>query len=350
LTELKKDRPWYKNWWIWLIILFLLPFILMISPLFLLLSWRKKNWPKWIKISLSSIAGVWGLFLVITIIGTMAENKKNVQEAQVYFEKANTYVASKDLVQAKVALGESIKLNPSKTTNGSHALLESINTISADSYVKDILMKMSEEDFELLKAGKLETVFNDNEDLNAIIHDNLLESVPMREKHYNDLVQSEEYITTTLMNMSDSDFELLKKKELKTEYFINDELNNLLLQNLHSNLSIREIAKEKERLAQEALAKQEEEKRLAEEEAKRTALIEKQFSAWDGSHRNLTSLIKESMNDPKSYEHVETVYWDMKDHLVVRTTFRGKNAFGGVVKQSVKAKVTLDGEVFEIME
>ena len=77
--------------------------------------------------------------------------------------------------------------------------------------------------------------------------------------------------------------------------------------------------------------------------------IGKHFSAWDGSHRGLTKVIKESMNDPKSYEHVETVYWDKGDHLVVKTTFRGKNAFGGVVKNWVMAKVDLNGNVIEVL-
>lgn len=79
--------------------------------------------------------------------------------------------------------------------------------------------------------------------------------------------------------------------------------------------------------------------------------IESQFSSWDGSHRKLEALIKESMNDPKSYEHVETKYWDMTDHLVVLTTFRGKNAFGGTVTNWVKAKVDLsDGTILEVLE
>ena len=78
--------------------------------------------------------------------------------------------------------------------------------------------------------------------------------------------------------------------------------------------------------------------------------IKQLFSAWDGSLPALTKIIKDSMNDPNSYEHVETGYWDMDDHLVVHTTFRGKNAFGGVVKNWVKAKVDLNGNVLEIME
>ena len=77
--------------------------------------------------------------------------------------------------------------------------------------------------------------------------------------------------------------------------------------------------------------------------------IEKHFSAWDGSHRGLTKLIKKSMNDPDSYNHVETRYSDKGDHLIVKTTFRGKNAFGGVVKNWVIAKVDLNGNVIEVI-
>lgn len=77
--------------------------------------------------------------------------------------------------------------------------------------------------------------------------------------------------------------------------------------------------------------------------------IERAFSGWDGSHRELTKVIKESMHDPDSYDHEETVYADKGAHLIVKTTFRGKNAFGGVVKNSVTAKVSLDGQVLEII-
>lgn len=56
------------------------------------------------------------------------------------------------------------------------------------------------------------------------------------------------------------------------------------------------------------------------------------------------------MNDPKSYDHIETRYWDMKDHIVVVTSFRGRNAFGGIVKNYVKAKCDLNGNVISIIE
>ena len=89
---------------------------------------------------------------------------------------------------------------------------------------------------------------------------------------------------------------------------------------------------------------------LEKKEAARKERLKKGFSSWDGSHRGLTKVIKGVMDDPGSYEHVETVYWDMGNHLVVRTTFRGKNVFGGVVRNWVKAKADLDGNVLEVIE
>jgi hypothetical protein len=84
--------------------------------------------------------------------------------------------------------------------------------------------------------------------------------------------------------------------------------------------------------------------------AARKEKIESQFSAWNGAHRNLESLIKQSMNDPDSFKHVETVYWDKGDHLIVQTTFRGRNAFGGMVKNTVLAKVSLEGQILEVID
>lgn len=84
--------------------------------------------------------------------------------------------------------------------------------------------------------------------------------------------------------------------------------------------------------------------------ALRREMIERQFSAWDGSHIAVTQAIKASMNDPKSYDHVETRFWDMQDHLVIRTKFRGANAFGGVILGSVYAKVDLQGNILEIKQ
>lgn len=77
--------------------------------------------------------------------------------------------------------------------------------------------------------------------------------------------------------------------------------------------------------------------------------LESGFSAWDGSHRALTKLVKASMNNPDSYEHVETRYRDEGDTLFLQTRFRGTNAFGGVVTQTVTARADLDGAILEIL-
>lgn len=73
------------------------------------------------------------------------------------------------------------------------------------------------------------------------------------------------------------------------------------------------------------------------------------FSVWDGSHKGVTKLIKDSMHDPTSYEHVETKYADMGDHLVITTVYRGKNGFGGVVRGKVVARVDLNGNVMDVL-
>ena len=100
--------------------------------------------------------------------------------------------------------------------------------------------------------------------------------------------------------------------------------------------------------AKEIIEKQKKIKLAAEARAKK---IKSQFSLWDGSHYQLEKLIKRGMNDPNSYEHVETVYWDQNTYIVVQTTFRGRNAFGGMVRNFVKAKVSLvDGQILQILD
>lgn len=80
------------------------------------------------------------------------------------------------------------------------------------------------------------------------------------------------------------------------------------------------------------------------------ALIEKQFNHLDGSHINLTERIKESMNDPESYENVNTNYEDRDSFIIVYQNYTGKNAFGGRVRGFVKAKVDTLGNVLSIIE
>ena len=68
------------------------------------------------------------------------------------------------------------------------------------------------------------------------------------------------------------------------------------------------------------------------------------FSSYDGAYRPLEKIIKEKMNDPSSYEHIETKYTHVFDgvdrpYMAVETTFRGNNAYGAKVINTASVKV-----------
>lgn len=223
----------------------------------------------------------------------------------------------------------------SSMINSSQRKQESLDLVNqAEIFIKE--NKISEALAALDKSQELNTVKSENPAFE-------LEEKIMK-------LQSSEFLKKTLLDMSDSDFDLLQKGELKTSFINHEEINKLFLKKLQENADQRSVyISELEELRKKE--KEEAEKKKLEDKARaRKEMIEKQFSFIDGSHKKLTKLIKNSMNDPNSYEHVETKYWDMKDHLIVITTFRGKNVFGGVVKSTVKAKVSLDGESIEILE
>lgn len=57
------------------------------------------------------------------------------------------------------------------------------------------------------------------------------------------------------------------------------------------------------------------------------------------------------MNDPDSFEHVSTRYYDLEEYLIIDMNFRGNNAFGATVIDSVRARVDVrTGEILEILE
>ena len=76
--------------------------------------------------------------------------------------------------------------------------------------------------------------------------------------------------------------------------------------------------------------------------------ITSMFSSWDGSHRQLVKYVKSSMNDPDSFDHVQTRIWDMKSHIVIKMTFRGKNAFNATVTNTVRAELSFDNVLSNI--
>ncbi len=88
-----------------------------------------------------------------------------------------------------------------------------------------------------------------------------------------------------------------------------------------------------------------------------TIWVQSQFSAWDGSHKELVNLVKSSMNDEKSFEHINTTYriigsesvmndvnsalqtdgYDQRvklDDILIIMEFSGKNAFNATMKNT----------------
>jgi hypothetical protein len=81
----------------------------------------------------------------------------------------------------------------------------------------------------------------------------------------------------------------------------------------------------------------------------RRKLLESGFSPWDGSHKALEKYIKSTLRDPRSYEHVETRFTDNGEHIIVGTTFRAKNGFGGMNTGSIVVKASIDGKILGII-
>jgi hypothetical protein len=66
--------------------------------------------------------------------------------------------------------------------------------------------------------------------------------------------------------------------------------------------------------------------------------IEQQFDTVYGYHIESVSAIKATMHNPASFKHVGTRAWDRGEYLEVETTFRGTNAFGAIVTETVTRK------------
>ena len=82
---------------------------------------------------------------------------------------------------------------------------------------------------------------------------------------------------------------------------------------------------------------------------KSKADIENLFSAWDGSLPSFKDYIKENLQNPDSFEHVETKFRDDGDGLTVIMKYRGENGFGAIRTQTAIAKVDYDGNILSLI-
>ena len=130
--------------------------------------------------------------------------------------------------------------------------------------------------------------------------------------------QSDKYLLTEdaqlieLNNKASAKIAAIKRKQRTNELLT--ELKSLPVEEYEENLQLyEELLKlhpnnkqymNKVDFYQDKIDQREQKEALAKAREQR---IQEQFSPWDGSHRGLESFIQRAMNDPDSYEHVETV-------------------------------------------
>lgn len=92
-------------------------------------------------------------------------------------------------------------------------------------------------------------------------------------------------------------------------------------------------------------------KAAADKGLKYKAWIDAQFSQWDGSNYDLVKLVKANLNDPKSFEHVQTTWknYGVGTYIEIQMTYRAKNAFGALVLGSVVAKSDYNTDTMTII-
>ncbi|MCR9251713.1 MAG: hypothetical protein NXI20_14910 [bacterium] len=144
-------------------------------------------------------------------------------------------------------------------------------------------------------------------------------------------LETPENVEEALVNLADNEVKDLLKGSLEKSFSDNIMADSLFKITLIENLDIREDFIQ--------IRAQEQRKKL----------IDEQFG-WGGRHKLLTYYIKDNMHDPKSFDHVSSVYDDKGDYLLVQMRFRGKNQLGALVLNQVIAKTTIEeGHVLEIV-
>lgn len=71
----------------------------------------------------------------------------------------------------------------------------------------------------------------------------------------------------------------------------------------------------------------------------------KSLSSWDGSLPPFVEIIKNNMNDPESFDHVNTYYLQSKkdsSDFIITMVYRGKNAFGAKIKSKNSCVYNVD--------
>lgn len=269
-------------------ILFLLLGLFILPPTYELFAKKTKlNLPTWAK---------WTTVIVGCIIASFTIDNSNAEqdaEMDLVVEKASEFINKGQIDSAKVYI-EKAKNQYSTTKNKAVDLEKELEKYKSEDFAKETLVSMTDEEFEKLNNGDLTKAYLSQKSLNTEFIALMKTQAPERAKIIKEVAE--------------------RKEQEKIE---------------------RELAEE--------LKKQEEFNKNRKEN------IEKQFSAWDGSHPKLSRMIEESCRNPDSYEHIETRFRDDGTSIFVITKYRAENGFGGMTIGNVTARVDFDGNVIEIV-
>lgn len=68
-----------------------------------------------------------------------------------------------------------------------------------------------------------------------------------------------------------------------------------------------------------------------------------------GTEQRVKEFVQKSMRDPSSYKAVDTECKDFGDYIILRHTFKGTNAYGGVIQNWIEVKANKDGEIISVI-
>jgi hypothetical protein len=276
------------------------------------------------------------IYFSLTIKEINQSNAKNLQDFQIFYKKGVDFLSNKQ-IDSSIFYYE--KMSSLESSSKTDSFIVKFDSILFGFYIKKVSDKMTANQIDsaliFIKLAKKYT--KDSSSLANNYEKQIIKSQSVKEAK------------KALASMTDEDFDALLADTLRYKFISNKTLNKNFLK------LMKKYQEEREELVDELTRKrlEKEFKESQNKKKKEEKLWEKkvrsQFSNWDGSHYKLTAFIKKNMHDDDSYEHIETTFDAYDTYLIIKTRFRGKNAFGAYVVQEVKAKVNLEGDVLEIL-
>ena len=82
----------------------------------------------------------------------------------------------------------------------------------------------------------------------------------------------------------------------------------------------------------------------------RSEILHSKFGSSSTAHVMFERAIKQTMHDPRSYQFVTSTYQDRGKYIDLTIQYRGKNAFGALVLESLTARFDIDENLIEIIK